>query len=142
MAETDLDDVVDAIQELRRAVEKSTITYATVPVLFVILIGWCFDIVWHSNIRYAIEYSVARDKITVDPEPHDCNFLAAPMGLKYCKYERTFQVIRWGKAQDNGPLISYDDGKNWESFVPPQNAVVPQYSTPEELYVHLERKPE
>ena len=66
-------------------------------------------------------------------------FLAAPLGEKYCHYERTVSITRWGTSQANTPIVSYDDGKTWSSF-DPAGEKVPQYSTVKAVYIGWEKK--
>ena len=67
--------------------------------------------------------------------PHDCVFIAAPIGEKYCHYDREVQITRWATSQAGTPIVSYDDGKTWNQFEPGANVTVPKYSTVEEVYI-------
>jgi hypothetical protein len=92
--------------------------------------------IWHSKWRYALAYNVDFSKVLIDNAPHDCAFLAAPLGEKYCHYERIVSTIRWGTSTSNGQsLVSYDDGKTWSVFTPKPTDSVPQSSTVEQLIV-------
>jgi len=46
---------------------------------------------WHSKARYAMQYGVAYDKVYKSNKPHDCDFLAAPIGEKNCHYDADAQ---------------------------------------------------
>jgi hypothetical protein len=37
---------------------------------------------------YAYKYHVPHDRVYIDPEPADCDFLHAPLGIKRCHYEK------------------------------------------------------
>lgn len=38
--------------------------------------------------RYAVEYDVPSEKVYVQDKPHDCEWEKAPLGNKYCHFER------------------------------------------------------
>jgi len=83
---------------------------------------------------------VDSDKVMIEKRPHDCDFLAAPIGEKYCHYERVVSFVRW-KIDRGRPLVSYDDGQTWAEFTPDANAgVVPAISTIKEVHISWQRK--
>jgi hypothetical protein len=144
----DLDDIEYAVDEVRDAVTRVEAAVKAVPSV----IGWVFvgalvafgiDLIstaWHSKLRYSIQYDVATGKITVEKEPHDCNFFAAPIGNKYCEYERSVLVVRWATSTSGTPIISYDDGKTWSAFTPDAGVTVPQQSTVKEVDISWSKK--
>lgn len=92
----DTDDIVDAIGELKeavedvkKAVESKGMSAVTVVCFFVVIItlSWLGS-AWNSKFRYATVYRVPDEKVAMEPKPHDCNFFASPIGAKYCEYER------------------------------------------------------
>jgi hypothetical protein len=83
---------------------------------------------------------VSSDKVTVADKPHDCNFLAAPLGAKYCEYERSVLVVRWATSTSGTPIISYDDGKTWSVFTPEAGMTVPRQSTVKEVDISWSKK--
>jgi hypothetical protein len=73
------------------------------------------DSVWVNRIRYAKQYSVDMDRVFMEPKPHDCDFIKAPIGMKHCHFDKSVvtqppqpvqdeQVIgvyiNWTKVQD------------------------------------------
>jgi hypothetical protein len=71
---------------------------------------------WHSKARSAMQYGVAYDKVYKSNKPHDCDFLAAPIGEKNCHYDADAQrqsAIRTGINPSGYAVVSYDDGKTW-----------------------------
>jgi hypothetical protein len=61
--------------------------------------------------EYAKQCGVPVNAVTIEKEPHDCEFLSAPMGSKHCHYvghseKRTsysnqdYVVVWWEKKQD------------------------------------------
>jgi hypothetical protein len=69
----------------------------------------------HSTLRYAAQYHVSYDQVTVDKQPHDCEWLTAPLGDKNCHYDAEARIIRTGHREGTGqPVVSFDDGKTWE----------------------------
>lgn len=61
----------------------------------IILLGAWMTVkdIWYSKWRLGLAYNVSSGKVFVDKAPHDCDFLAAPLGAKYCHYERHMETI-------------------------------------------------
>ena len=61
----------------------------------IILLGAWMTVkdIWYSKWRLGFAYGVSSEKVLVDKAPHDCDFLAAPLGAKYCHYERNVETI-------------------------------------------------
>lgn len=95
--------------------------------------------IWHSKWRYAATYGINSSDVYFQDQPHDRAFFAAPLGAKYCPYERTVSITRWATSQTGNPIVSYDDGKTWSSF-DPGGEKVPQYSTVKAVYLRWEKK--
>ena len=65
-----------------------------------------------STFGYAIKYEVPKDKVYVESEPHDCEWGKAPLGNKYCHFEKvvatdkdehgkvTAVYVSWNKVSD------------------------------------------
>jgi len=98
--------------------------------IWLILVG-----VWHSKWRYAVWYSIDPDKVLVEKEPHNCDFLAAPLGAKSCEYEREVSTIEWGLSTAGSPIVSYDEGKSWTPFTPESTDNVPKVPTVEKVVI-------
>jgi hypothetical protein len=104
--------VESAVAKVERAINDKWSSAAMIGWIFLAAIFW--DLpgnMWHSKWRYEIEYSVAADQVVADTRPHDCAFLAAPLGEKYCHYDR--EVSTWHRATSTtgNQLVSYDDSK-------------------------------
>jgi len=95
--------------------------------------------IWHAKWRYAATYDIPSSQVYVQDKPHDCAFLAAPLGEKYCHYERTVSTTRWATSTSGNPIVSYDDGKTWSTF-DPAGKDVPKFSTVKEIYIGWEKK--
>src|SRR5713101_9830477 len=112
--ESAVSDVESAVRDVERAVKSKTSS-------FWYLVGavgfWAVSVLvenqWHSDWRYAWAYDVSKEHIHRSPHPHDCNFLASPLGKKYCEYERVISTVRWAKSTKGEPVVSYDEGKKW-----------------------------
>jgi hypothetical protein len=83
-------------------------------------IGLCFfifilwDWVANSKLRYAFQYNVNMEQVSLEPEPKDCDFMHAPLGQKDCRYEKFVQVVkRSNDTKNSRPIISFDGGKTW-----------------------------
>jgi hypothetical protein len=136
-----LDAVHTAIKAVETAVKDRPITIGSVfgAIIFLWLWSLASDFS-HSKYRYAVWYGTSADKVFFDKRPHDCAFLAAPLGAKYCSYERNVSTVRWATSQAGNPIISYDEGKTWTPFSPEPGNVVPQYSTVEGVYITWNKK--
>jgi hypothetical protein len=109
------EDVCERLDNIEAAVEANHTDLSGVVWLVLIWIAvfaWLPDM-WNSKIRLSMWYGVDADQITVEKEPHDCNFFHAPMGGKGCHYDKQVRMIRVGTNQWGGRAISYDDGKTW-----------------------------
>jgi hypothetical protein len=95
--------------------------------------------IWHAKWRYAATYDLPSTNVYVQDKPHDCAFLAAPLGEKFCHYERTVSITRWATSQTGNPVVSYDDGKTWITFDPVREKV-PKYSTVKAVYIGWEKQ--
>ena len=112
------DDIVDALRDVEKAVKanrpefwRSSIGYLCMALVGVGLWSLPGDL-WQSKLRYETEYGVSADHIHIDAIPHDCAFLAAPLGEKYCHHDRVVSTIRKSTFQGT-QIISYDEGQTW-----------------------------
>ena len=130
--------IVDAIEAVESAVARveqgmneKWSSAALIGWMFLVAIFW--DVpgnMWHSKWRYEVEYSVSADQVVADTRPHDCAFLAAPLGEKYCHYDREISTWHRATSTTGNPLVSYDDGKTWTVVDNPDPSVKwPKYDT-------------
>ncbi len=114
-----------------------------------LIIGWVFfaaflwDLtgdIWHAKWRYAMTYGVNSDNVVLESHPHDCAFLAAPLGQKYCHFDREVSTLRRGTSTTGTRLVSYDEGKTW-SVVESDPTVTnwPQYNTVVVVYINWKK---
>jgi len=114
----DLDDVCNRLDDIKKEIKESRFVfwpYLTGFFLIPLLFDWTGDL-WHSKARYAMQYDVPTSSITVADKPHDCAFLAPPLGEKHCHHERVVTVevvVHSHDTSTNRPIVSYDDGKTW-----------------------------
>jgi hypothetical protein len=144
----DLDGVEDSIARVENAVERvekaiKNKTSSIQLLLFAAIGVWLISIpgqIWHAKWRYALQYSLSSDKIYAGTAPHDCGFLTAPIGEKYCHYERVISTTRWATSTQGLPIISWDEGKTWNVFSPDAGEHAPQYSTVKEVSISWVKK--
>jgi len=109
--------VHDAVKQVELAIKNKS---SSVGIVFMIaILIWACDALtdlWYSRWRYAATYGISESSVQITSKPHDCNFLAAPIGEKYCHYDRIVSFVRWGENENGYPRISYDDGKTWEAY--------------------------
>jgi hypothetical protein len=138
--ESAIERVESAVARVETAIKEKWSTAQWVVVMFIGVFLWSLPgTIWHARWRYAAAYSIPSPSVYVQDKPHDCAFLAAPLGEKYCHYERTISITRWASSLTGTPIVSYDDGKTWSSF-DPAGEKVPQYSTVKEVYIGWEKK--
>jgi len=72
---------------------------------------WFFP---QSQWAYAVEYDTESQYVILEPRPHDCEFFKAPIGSKYCHFNKTVTtsngdrstnykrlvMVQWDKASD------------------------------------------
>ncbi len=139
-----LDDAADRIESALDRVETAIKEkWSDFQWIIIIIVGiWLWSVpgdMWHSKWRYTWAYDIPETAVYVQKEPHDCSFLAAPIGEKYCHYDRTVSFTRWATSQANTPIVSYDDGKTW-SDLEPGGKQMPKVSTVEEVVINWEKK--
>jgi hypothetical protein len=145
-----MSDIVDALQDIEQAVERveqavknnnlsSFVTPSIWGLVMIFLVFPWFGKVWYGKWRYAVQYSIDASKVQINSQPHDCDFLTAPLGEKNCHYERSVSTVRWATSTLGQPIISLDEGKTWTTFTPDANVKVPNSSTIETIYVLWEK---
>jgi hypothetical protein len=140
---SELRDIERAIGRVEKAVKESrgAVVAAFWGLIIYMIVSLMIDAAWHSRWRYAVRFGVNANAVRVEKKPHDCDFMAAPIGIKYCDYDPQVSFIRWGRSQTTGdPVISYDDGKTWTVFTPDANVTVPQSNTIKEVLVGWQKK--
>ena len=91
----------------------------------IVWVGW-----WllpdDSTTKYTFQYDVAKNHVTIDPKPHNCDWDSAPLGSKHCHYEKLVMVLNSenqvvggtgvaiGTSTTGKPIISFDGGKTWQ----------------------------
>jgi hypothetical protein len=139
-----VDDAADRIEAAIERVEKAINDKwsALHGVIIIIIVTWLWPLpgqIWHSKWRYMQFYDIPESAVYVQNEPHDCSFLAAPIGAKYCHYERIVSFTRWATSQADTPIVSYDDGTTWHNL-DPAGKQVPKVSTVKEVAINWEKK--
>jgi hypothetical protein len=136
-------DVVNAVERVESAVARVEQAVKD-KWSSAVIIGWMIlgvllvDVpgsLWHSKFRYEVEYGVDADKVIVASHPHDCAFLAAPLGEKYCHYEREVSTLRWSTSATGNPIASWDEGETWTVFTPDAGTTVPKVATIQKVYI-------
>jgi hypothetical protein len=71
----------------------------------IIFLGWLW---WSPKAWYEIRYSVPAEHVFIDPEPHDCEFMKAPIGNKYCHYEKVVVTSPEGSANPTDVYVTWN----------------------------------
>lgn len=61
-----------------------------------------------SRLGYAFEYFVAPEKVDVEPKPHDCEFMNAPVGNKSCHFEKEVDVVRNERGEVTNVIVTWN----------------------------------
>jgi hypothetical protein len=139
--EASLGSVEAAVERVEKAINDKWSTFQWVVIIVIGTWMWSFPgRVWHSKWRYTWEYDIPEGAVYVQDEPHDCAFLSAPLGEKYCHYERSVSITRWATSTTGNPISSYDDGKTWNIFDPPAGETAPKLSTVKGVVINWEKK--
>jgi hypothetical protein len=94
------------------AEDKEGCLGAFLGLFFLAYFAWTW--VSDTKLRYAVQYGINTDQVTIATEPADCDFMHAPLGQKDCHYEKTVLVIKRGTdTKSSRPIISYDEGRTW-----------------------------
>jgi len=138
--ERSVDNCVDALESVDHAVGRIKPTALWFCAGLVGFLLWPLPgLVWHAKGRYALTYTISSDKVHIDKKPHDCAWMAAPLGEKYCHYERKVSIIKWAKSTAGEAIVSYDEGKTWRPFTPAADAKVPQHPAVVEVDISWEK---
>jgi len=138
--ESAVERVERAVESVEKAVKDKWTTPGLIAIFFVGFGLWSLPgDIWHSKWRYAVTHGIPYSQVYAQDEPHDCAFFAAPLGNKYCHYERTVSITRWATSQTGNPIISYDDGETWSPF-DAGGKYVPKFSTVKAVYISWEKK--
>jgi hypothetical protein len=123
-----VDAAVGRVEDAVKSVRDRWSTAQWVLVFFAGLFFWSLpQDIWHAKWRYALTYGISSEKVIVSARDHDCDFLAAPLGEKYCHYERQVQTTRWATSPEGQPIVSYDEGKTWAVGTPEAGVTAPKY---------------
>ena len=61
-----------------------------------------------SAYGYAFKYSVSPSQVDVEPKPHDCEFMKAPVGNKYCHFEKEVDVVKDERGEITGVVVTWN----------------------------------
>lgn len=64
-----------------------------------------------SAYGYAFKYDVSPDQVDVEPKPHDCEFMKAPVGNKYCHFEKEVDTVKDERGEITGVLVHWNKVK-------------------------------
>ena len=58
---------------------------------------------WVAKIYAARHYQLPMSRVDIERQPHDCDFLTAPLGEKHCSYKREYLAEWIALSSDNPP---------------------------------------
>ncbi|MFZ0334751.1 MAG: hypothetical protein WAN10_03870 [Candidatus Acidiferrales bacterium] len=57
---------------------------------------------------YEVKYQISADHVFIDPEPHDCDFMKAPLGNKYCHFEKIVTLSPENSANPTDVYVTWE----------------------------------
>lgn len=65
-----------------------------------------------ARYSYALEYDTVPKDVFIKQQPHDCDFLTAPMGSKNCHYKKEVETVKWHPDPNRVYFKSKVEGPN------------------------------
>lgn len=59
-----------------------------------------------SRLGYAFEYFISPEKVDVEPKPHDCEFIKAPVE-KYCHLQKEVDVVKNERGEVTNVIVTW-----------------------------------
>ncbi|MGD1073064.1 MAG: hypothetical protein ABSB15_23340 [Bryobacteraceae bacterium] len=93
---------------------------------WIVIILFVWNWIWYSKLRYAIQYTTPYSQVSKDKEPHDCDWLKAPLGDKECHFEIQVNTVRTARNAQGQPIVSFNEGETWvlDEATPPTKSQV------------------
>jgi len=95
------DEICDKLNDVEQAVKANTSNrWWALFFIFcfffspITLLWRLITLPFHSKAAYSVYYNIPTTSITIDEKPHDCSFLTAPVGEKWCHHDRDVEVYR------------------------------------------------
>jgi hypothetical protein len=81
-------------------------TIVFVPVVLLIVIGpYVTTFFPESAWAYAMQYNTETQYVVIASKPHDCEFFKAPIGNKYCRFDRTVTTQKGDESVNHKMLV-------------------------------------
>src|ERR1017187_426405 len=111
-------EVISALNALTQAVKARPTTGHTLAVwiIYPLIATFIFNVIggiWDSKAMLSVRYDTPMASIFIEDEPHDCDFMRAPLGVKGCSYPRETNVVKTGVNASGQHVVTYDDEKTW-----------------------------
>ena len=105
----------EGIEKITTAVLKplgETIKTVIFVLLGLLALGFAVECIKNgpANVYYGLLNDVSAERVTIMPQPHDCDFSKAPIGDKECHYERLitkgsdkqgyFVIVDWRRVNE------------------------------------------
>ncbi len=74
-------------------------------VLFVFIGSYITAVFPQSPWAYAIQYNTEAEYVVIDPKPHDCEFDKAPIGNKYCHFDKIVTTKNGDESVNHKSLV-------------------------------------
>lgn len=59
-----------------------------------------------SRLGYAFEYFISPEKVDVEPKPHDCEFIKAPV-REYCHLQKEVDVVKNERGEVTNVIVTW-----------------------------------
>jgi hypothetical protein len=81
-------------------------TIVVVPMVLLIVIDpYVSTLFPESAWAYAMQYNTESQYVVMDSKPHDCEFFKAPIGNKYCHFDRTVTTQKGDEGVNHRVLV-------------------------------------
>ncbi len=73
------------------------------------------DSKWLNELWYSFDRDLKDATVIMNPQPHDCEFLTAPLGSKHCYYKKNVATVRIRTNGSGLREVSTDEGITWKN---------------------------
>jgi hypothetical protein len=82
----------------------ASVVFFVLPRLFQAGLVWLFPT---SSAGYSMRYGVSQKNVFIEPKPHDCEWGKAPIGNKYCHFDKVVDTTTDGSGKTTRVYVSW-----------------------------------
>ena len=61
-----------------------------------------------SRLGYAFEYFISPENVEVEPKPHTCELMKAPVGKKHCHFDKEVNVVKNERGEVTNVIVTWN----------------------------------